>query len=91
MTKHRPSQPGLIRPANRPRSGFHGIHGTLLQLLQQAGAFCKAGQWSKAEQVCRSLLKAQPDNFEALNLLGIIASQTQRNREAAELICRPFP
>jgi protein O-GlcNAc transferase len=58
------------------------------QLLQQAGAFCKAGQWSKAEQVCRSLLKAQPDNFEALNLMGIIASQTQRNREAAELIMR---
>jgi Flp pilus assembly protein TadD len=45
-------------------------------LLQQAGAFCKAGQWSKAEQFCRSLLKAQPGNFEALNLLGIIASQT---------------
>jgi len=69
-------------------TGPYPAHGTLLQLLQQAGAFCKAGQWSKAEQVCRSLLKAQPDNFEALNLLGIIASQTQRNREAAELILR---
>ena len=64
------------------------IPGNLLQLLQQAGAFCKAGQWSEAEQVCRSLLKAHPDNFEALNLLGIIASQTRRNREAAELIVR---
>jgi len=59
-----------------------------LELLQQAGAFCKAGQWGEAEQVCRALLKAQPDNFEALNLMGIIASKTQRNREAAELIVR---
>src|SRR6202012_5527741 len=42
----------------------------------------------KAEQVCRMVLAAQANNFDALNLLGIMAAQTQRLSEAAELFGR---
>src|SRR3569833_1684793 len=60
----------------------------LVQAMQQALALYSAGDWVQAEQVCRSVLAAQANNFDALNLLGIMAAQTQRLPEAAELFGR---
>ena len=60
----------------------------LVQAMQQALALYSARDWVQAEQVCRSVLAAQANNFDALNLLGIMAAQTQRLPEAAELFDR---
>lgn len=61
---------------------------TLHQALQQALALYSARDWQQAEQVCRMILGAKANHFDALNLLGIIAAQTQRAQEAAELFGR---
>jgi protein O-GlcNAc transferase len=60
----------------------------LVQALQQALALYSSRDWDKAEQVCRMVLASQGNNFDALNLLGIMAAQTQRLPEAAELFGR---
>lgn len=60
----------------------------LLQAMQQALALYNNREWAKAEQVCRMILAAQAAHFDALNLLGIMAAQTQRPQEAAELLGR---
>ena len=56
--------------------------------LRQATAAYNNGDWGKAEQLCRRLLQAYPDFFDALNLLGAITAQTNRLDEAAGLFGR---
>ena len=56
--------------------------------MQQAGDAFNSGDWSRAELLCRSILSEQPGCSDALNLLGIIAAQTQRTEEAADLLRR---
>ena len=57
-------------------------------VLQQASAAYRNRNWAQAEQWCRSILQASPDQFDAVNLLGIIAAQTHRLPEAAALLDR---
>ena len=59
-----------------------------LTSLQQAGEAFNRGDWVEAERLCRSILSAQADCSEALNLLGIIAARTRRTEEAADLLRR---
>jgi Flp pilus assembly protein TadD len=59
------------------------VQPALLQAMQQALALYSSRDWDRAEQVCRMVLGAQANNFDALNLLGIMAAQTQRLPEAA--------
>src|SRR5580704_16760226 len=61
---------------------------TLPQAMQQAVAAYNTGDWAKAEQLSRLILGTQADHFEALNLLGIMAAQTRRSEEAADLLAR---
>jgi protein O-GlcNAc transferase len=61
---------------------------TLLQAAQQAHAFYSAHEWDKAQAVCQMILSAQANHFDALNLSGIIAAQTQRSAEALEFFKR---
>jgi predicted O-linked N-acetylglucosamine transferase (SPINDLY family) len=56
--------------------------------MQHAAAAYSRGDWRRAEQLCRSILNAQADRFDALNLLGIIAAQTHRTEEAAHFLGR---
>src|ERR1700683_788284 len=58
------------------------------QAMQQAARAYGSGQWAEAEQWCRNILAARGDYFDALNLLGIIAAQTGRTEEAADLLGR---
>ena len=44
------------------------------------------GDWNQAERLCRQVLKAQADHFDALHLLGILTAQTRRTPEAAALL-----
>ena len=58
----------------------------VLQSMQQALAAYDAGDWTRAEQLCRAVLEARGDYFDALNLLGILAAQTERLPEAVALL-----
>lgn len=61
---------------------------TLPQAMQQAVAAYNTGDWANAEHLSRFVLNAQADHFGALHLLGIIAAQTRRPEEAADLLAR---
>ncbi|MGO9993411.1 MAG: tetratricopeptide repeat protein [Steroidobacteraceae bacterium] len=61
---------------------------TLPQATQQAEALYERGAWTQAEQICRSILAADVDHFDTLNLLAVIAAQTRRPGEAAQLLER---
>lgn len=46
----------------------------------------QAGRLAEAERVCRSILEVDPDQPDALNLLGVIANQTGQGGRSVELI-----
>ena len=48
----------------------------------------QAGRLSEAESIYRCILEAQPDNGDALHLLGLIAHQSGHNEQALKLIQR---
>ena len=54
-----------------------------LTLYQRGG-----GDLVEAERLCRLILAAQPDYFDALHLLGVIAVNTGRASEGVELLAR---
>jgi protein O-GlcNAc transferase len=50
--------------------------------LRLATESLRAGQLGRAEALCRSILRHQPDNFDALHLLGFIEARRGRYVEA---------
>jgi len=56
------------------------------ELLRRAFDFHQRGEFAAAERICRQLLRAEPVNFAARHLLGIVLAQQHRNREALEWI-----
>src|SRR5256885_148508 len=48
----------------------------------------RAGRLAEAEQIYRQVLARQPDQADALHLLGVIALQVRRGDVAVELIGR---
>lgn len=81
MSKRKSGPPGE-KPAG-PRTIMN-----VPQTLQQAAGAYGRGEWFTAEQLCRLILGARPRNFDALSLLGVIAAQSERPAEAAELLER---
>jgi predicted O-linked N-acetylglucosamine transferase (SPINDLY family) len=65
-----------------------GAAAPLAAALRQADAAYAKGDWRTAEQACARALAEQAENFEALNLLGIICAQTQRTAQAEQLLRR---
>ncbi len=61
---------------------------TLPQAMERGFAAYQRGDLPEAERLCRAVLNAKTDHFDALHLLGIIAARTRRTREAAELLSR---
>ena len=61
---------------------------TLEQLFAQAMAHHQAGRLAQAEPVYRQLLALQPNHFNALHMLGVLASQAGNSAAAIELIKR---
>lgn len=45
---------------------------TVAQAIEQAAALFRQGQLDQAEKICTRLLKAQPNLFDALHLLGLV-------------------
>ncbi|HEY2342365.1 MAG TPA: tetratricopeptide repeat protein [Chthoniobacteraceae bacterium] len=56
--------------------------------IRAAGELHRAGRLAEAEAIYRKILAAEPDQPQALHLLGILASQTGRNDTAIELLGR---
>ncbi len=56
--------------------------------LNDAVALHRKGELGEAEKIYRRILAAQPQNPDALHLLGLIASASGRNSEAVELISK---
>jgi tetratricopeptide (TPR) repeat protein len=58
------------------------------QQLQEALRLHQAGQTGSAEALYRQVLLADPDNADALHLLGLLSSDAGRHAEALDLIGR---
>src|SRR5262249_47266350 len=56
--------------------------------LNQGMALHRQGNLAAAERCYGEVLQRQPDHFDALHLLGVIACQTRRTERGAELIKR---
>ena len=54
--------------------------------FKEAINFHKKGQLQDAKKICLEILELQPDNFNVLHLLGIIAYQTRNYKVSDELI-----
>ena len=70
-----------------PRAAAPGA-ATMLPSLQIAMGHHQAGNLAEAERIYREVLAVEPDNGDALHLLGMIALQFGRNENAVELIER---
>lgn len=75
-----------VPPPQPPREGPTTV--TVAKALEHALDACRQGQWAQGERLCRLVLSAQPGNFDALNLLGMIAVQIRRLPEAVDLLSR---
>ncbi len=60
----------------------------MLEEQDQAIALHRAGRLDQAEAIYRRILKADPDNAEALHLLGVVAGQRGDHDECVRLIER---
>ena len=54
--------------------------------FKEAIDFHKKGQLEKAKNICLEILKSEPDNFNTLHLLGIIAFQTKNYKVSEEIL-----
>lgn len=59
-----------------------------VQALTKGVGLLQSGRIRDAEAICRVVLEAEPDNADALHLLGVAARQGGRPKEAVELIKR---
>src|SRR5689334_9088493 len=61
---------------------------TLGEALQYAHSAHRAGHYAEAERVYRLVLRAEPKQFDALHLLGVLEAQRGRKDEALRLLNR---
>ena len=54
--------------------------------FNQGVALHQQGRLAEAERIYEEVLRQQPNHFDALHLLGVIAVQTRRTERAVELI-----
>ena len=58
------------------------------QQMQAAIELHRKGAWSDAQLLYEGILENQPDNFDALQLLGVLASQTKNYEASVALISK---
>jgi Tfp pilus assembly protein PilF len=58
------------------------------EAMQRAAAFFRAGDLASAERLCRAVLSAKPDDFDALHLSAMVAAGGGRLEEADRLLSR---
>src|SRR5688500_7394725 len=54
--------------------------------LQEALQYHQAGRYAEAESRYRQILSADPQNADALHLLGVLAHQVEKHQAAIDLI-----
>jgi tetratricopeptide (TPR) repeat protein len=59
---------------------------TVAQALDLAVQQHQAGQWQQAEQLYRAILQVEPQQVDALHLLGVLASQVGQHEQASTYI-----
>ncbi|TDQ84372.1 tetratricopeptide repeat protein [Dongia mobilis] len=57
-------------------------------LIDQAVAAAQSGRWQEAEKVLRYLLSVDPDNAEALHMMGMALGSTGRATEGIDMLRR---
>src|SRR5579859_6341100 len=72
-----------LRPARRTVDGAETMSDVA---LHQAIALHQAGRLDEAEPIYRAVLAAEPRNFNALHLLGVVRHHRGQPDEAVELI-----
>ncbi|MBR1160270.1 tetratricopeptide repeat protein [Bradyrhizobium elkanii] len=60
----------------------------LQRAFAQAVALHQRGQLAAAEKIYEDILRQQPNNFDALHLLGLVSAQTGRSERGVDLIRR---
>ncbi len=65
---------------------LHAFRSGSAEAIQAAREHHQAGRLPEAERICQEVLRADPKNPDALNLLGVIAHQTGKNLLAVEWI-----
>ncbi|MCC7328063.1 MAG: tetratricopeptide repeat protein [Burkholderiales bacterium] len=81
---HQLGSAGVMPSGNRPA----GEAISLVRAIEIAASHHQAGRLSEAENIYRQVLAFDPDNFDALHLLGVVALQLQRHSDAVALIER---
>ena len=71
---------------SKPATPGHPTDGK--QQLQAAMELHRKGAWSGAKLLYEGILESQPDNFDALQLLGVLASQTKNYEASVALIAK---
>ena len=71
---------------SKPATPGHPTDGK--QQLQAAMELHRKGAWSEAKLLYEGILENQPDNFDALQLLGVLASQTKNYEASVALIAK---
>ena len=72
-----------------PNRKYRSLAAAALQAkLNQGMALHRQGKLADAERCYGEVLQRQPDHFDALHLLGVIARQTRRTEQGVELIKR---
>ena len=61
---------------------------TLEQALGEAQAAWQRNELAQVERLCRAILQAKPDAFDALHLMGMLAMRLGRMADAAGLFAR---
>lgn len=65
-----------------------GQPSTVGDAIRRANSHLQAGRLGEAELIYRQVLVVNPDHFDALHFLGVIAGQTGKHAQAAALIRR---
>ncbi len=65
-----------------------GMSARIFDALRHATASHQAGRLDEAERLYREVLRADPDQADALQLLGVLTAQRGNPLEAAQLIDR---
>ena len=67
---------------------MRALNPALAEALQYAHSVHQAGNHAEAARVYRLVLRAEPDQFDALHLLGVLEAQRGNNAEADRLLDR---
>ena len=72
----------------RPPQAQNHAAAALQAKFNQGIALHQQGKLAEAERIYGEVLRQQPNHFDALHMLGIIAAQTRRTERGVELISK---